>query len=1070
MSKRLLQLLFGVWLAASSLTVMAQNRTITGQILSNDDDAPMPGVTVTIKGTTRGTITDAMGNYSIAAPQNSILVYSSVGSVGQEVRIDNQSVINLKLVSDSRQLTEVVVTALGIQKEKKGLGFSQTQLDNKELTIARTTNLTNALSGKIAGVRIAGSSGMTGSASQIFIRGFTTLTGSNQPLFVIDGIPVDNGGGGTASQTGVSNSNRAGVDINQDDIETFTVLKGPAAAALYGSRAAGGAILITTKKGKANGPKKSTVQYTGSYNIVEPNRFPDYQNEYGRGTSLTGAGVPQPGVYQPNADQSNWGPLMQGQLVASPYSAADRTLFGLAETVPLRAYPNNVRDLFRQGSNQQHNLSFSGATEKTNYFFSYGLLNEVGFLKSNNLNRHSFNTNVNSQLTDRLTVGTNIQFIYNTSKRSQINNQLSNPLFRGWMLPRDYDLKNEPYVRPDGSQVYFNNNTDNPWWTLENNLYDDERARVIGNVNMSYKLAEGLTYSGRVGTDMWTERRYTVDAIGARGQANHAVGQVGAIGNRALYRQETSFYNNLTYNRKLTPDIEMTALLGNEVNMLNFTDQLTVGNTLLTRDFNHISNTVNYIPSFGRERRRLVGVYANVDVNYRRWAFLTLTGRNDWSSTFTKANRSYFYPSVSGSVVLTDAVPSLQNDVLSMVKFKGAWAKVGREAGPYSTDTYFATANPNDGFGPQIQFPFRGQQGRTLRDDAGNADLGPEFTRNVEFGAEFRFWKNRIGADLTYFDTRSTNVILSVPVAAASGFANRTQNVGSLESSGVEWSLNFTPIKNRDWKVDFTFNGARIRNTVLSLAPGVTNVSLGPFTTAQGRLVAGEAYGTIYANTLVRDANGALVVNPTTGLPIPTTGDLRRVGDPNPNWTGGITTNVNYKGFNLNFLIDIRRGGDVLSRVIGDLRRTGSVAETATLPRFGADGQPLRNYVVPGVKGSVGSDGVITTTGPNDIAITAQQYWSSLNNFNQPGMFIFDGSWTRLREASLSYTFQKGLLKKTPFGSLELGLNGRNLLLFTNVPHIDPEFNVGSNQNLQGIEFNTMPQSRSYGAFLRMSF
>lgn len=362
--------------------------------------------------------------------------------------------------------------------------------------MARNTNVVNSLSGKIPGVRVAGSNGMTGSSSSIFIRGFTTFTQSTQPLFVVDGVPIDNGGGqaGTGdafkyatgplsvsnSQTGVSNSNRA-VDINQDDIETITVLKGPAAAALYGLRAASGAILITTKKGKDNANKKNTVNYTTSYNVVDVNRYPDYQNEYARGTSLVG-GVPARPVYQPNADQSNWGPLIRGQNVASAYTPADRALFNLPDSVRLTAHPNNVRDLFRQGSNMQHNLSFSGATEKTSYYFSYGLVREKGFIESNQLDRHTLAVNASSQLTSRLTLGTNAQFIYNTSQRSPIGNQLSNPLFRGWFLPRDYDLKNEPNQRPDGSQVYFNNNTDNPYWTLRNNLYNDDRDRFIGNV------------------------------------------------------------------------------------------------------------------------------------------------------------------------------------------------------------------------------------------------------------------------------------------------------------------------------------------------------------------------------------------------------------------------------------------------------------------------------------------------------------------------------------------------------------------------------------------------------------
>jgi len=1091
--KQSLRILITVWLLCIAWSAQAQERQITGKVTSNEDGSSLPGVNVTIKGTSRGTTTDASGSYRISVPDKTVLVFSFVGMVTREVNVGNQTVLNVQLSSDARQLGEVIVTAFGIEKEKKGVGFSQAQLNNAELTVARTTNIANALSGKVAGVRVSGTNGMTGSSSNIQIRGLTTFTQSNQPLFVVDGIPIDNGGGvsGTGmlgnpnSQTGVSNSNR-GIDIPQDDIETFTILKGPAAAALYGSRAAAGVVLITTKKGKYNANKKNTVQYTGSYNVLEVNRFPDYQNEYGRGTSLNAQGQPVAAFYQPNADQSNWGPIIRGQNVASAYALADRRLFNLPDSVKLAAYPNNLRDMFRQGSNMQHNINFSGATEKTNYYFAYGLLNEVGFLEGNKLDRHSFTANASSQLTNRLTVGSNIQYIYNKSDRSQIGNQLSNPLFRGWFLPRDYDLKNEPFQRPDGSQIYFNNNTDHPYWTLRNNRYSDDRSRLIGNVNATYKLTDWLSYNGRVGTDMFTERRFTVDAIGARGQANHAVQGAGAIGNRSIYRQETSFYNNFSLNRNITDDLSLNVLVGNEINLLNQIDQAVVGNTLATRDFNNINNATNFVPYYEQLRRRLIGVYGNVDLKYKGWANLSLTGRNDWSSTFSKANRSYFYPSVSGSVILSDAISALQDnpDVLSFAKLKGAWARVGREAFLYATDVYFATTNPSDGWGTQIQYPFLGQQGRSLENATGNPNLGPEFTRSWELGTELKFWNDRIGIDLTHFNQRSTDIILSVPVASASGFTNVAQNAGILESRGWEWNLQFTPVRRSDLKIDIAFNGSRIRNNVIELAPGVNNISLGPFTTAEGRIQKGMPYGVIFANTLLRTPQGQLVINPTTGLPVPDGRGVQRVGDPNPIWTGGVVTNVSYKGINVNFLFDMKVGGDILSRVINDLRRTGVAAETAALPRFDANGQPLRNYTIEGVFGT-GTDAagnVILTNRErqalpagaapvaNDVAITSQQYWSNLYSFNVPGMGVFDGSWTRLREASVSYSIPKKLLERTPFGNIEIGVNGRNLLLWTKVPHIDPEVNIGSNQNLQGVEFNTMPQARTFGVFGRLSF
>ena len=1054
---RLIALVLSVGYSADA---WSQDRIVTGKVTASEDGSTLPGVNVLLKGTTTGTTTSADGTYSLSVPSSGgVLVFSFIGFQTIEESIGSRTVVDVVMSSDVTQLTEVVVTALGVERERKTLGFSVKDIDNEELTVARTTNVVNALSGKIAGVRVAGSNGMTGSSSAIFIRGFTTFTGSNQPLFVIDGIPIDNGGGGNALQTGVSNSNRA-IDLNQDDIETMTVLKGPAAAVLYGSRAAAGAIVITTKKGKAQaGGKRTVVEYTGSYAITEPNRFPDYQNQYGRGTSLSSTGVPQAAVYVPNADQSNWGPQIAGQLVPSEYSAADQALFGLPAQVPLTAYPNNVEDMFRKGSNTQHNLAFSGGNEKSNFFVSYNNLRDKGFLEGNFLERNSFRFNGNTQLTEKFTAGVTANYINNASERSQIGNQLSNPLFRGWFLPRDYDLKNSPYQRPDGSQVFFNNNTDHPYWTLRNNLYNDEINRFIGTLSLGYDFNDLVSLNYRIGTDFFTQRIDTYDAIGARGQANHAVQGVGAVGERNIFNQETSSYLTLNLKKQIN-DFTITALVGNELNLRVGQDYGFVGNTLNTRGVRRITDANNFVPNASSSfRRNLVGVFADIQVNYKGFLYLGLTGRNDWSSSFKKGNNSYFYPSITSSVILTEAISGLKGKAISFAKIKANWAKVGREAPIYSTDTYWFQANPADGFGPQIIYPFLGQLGRTLGDAAGNPNLGPEFTRSYEVGVEAGFLNDRIRMDLTYFNTRSTDIILSVPIAAASGFTSQTKNAGVLETNGIELTLGAAIIKNNAFSWNIDINWARIRNNVVSLADGVQNIAIGGFTTAQTRIEAGKEYGVIYANSLTRDAQGRILVNSTTGLPSNGPAILR--GNPNPRWTGGITNTLAYKGISLSFLIDIRHGGDVLSRVINDVRRTGTAAETAELPRFDSNGLPLRNYVVPGVF----ADGT-----PNNIAVTAQQYFQTMFPFQSPGEGVFDASWVRLRELSLNYALPKSLLSKTPFGKVEIGVNGRNLWLKTDVPHIDPETNLTGATNSQGLEFNTMPNARSYGAVLRLTF
>lgn len=1057
--RRVLLLLVASFVLVTS--AMAQERTVSGRVTSTEDGSSLPGVNVVIKGTTSGTVTDADGNYKLSVPAGGgALVFSFIGLQTSEVVIGDRTVVDVSLALDVTQLSEVVVTALGIERESKSLGFSVKEVKSEELTVGRTTNVVNALSAKVAGVRVAGSNGMTGASSAIFIRGFTTFSGSNQPLFVVDGIPINNGGGATAAQNGVSNSNRA-IDINQDDIASLTVLKGPAAAALYGSRAASGVILITTKNGKGQGKNKNMVEYSGSYNINEPNRLPDYQNTYASGTSLSAAGAPIAPVYQPNADQSNWGPIIAGQSVPSAYSAADQALFGLPANVNLTAYPDNVKNLFETGYNAQHNISFRGATDKANFFVSYNNLRDRGFLRGNLLERNSFRFNGSQQLSEKFNMGIQANYINSTSERSQIGNQLSNPLFRGWFLPRNYDLQGDPYIRPDRSQVYFNSNTDNPYWTLENNKWSDEINRFLGNINMAYDFNDWLSASYKIGTDFYTQRIKTVDAVGARGGANHSVGQIGAIGDQMIYNQETSSYLNISAKQEFG-DIKLNAIVGNEINLRVGQNNGFFGSGTNTPGFDIITDATTYNPIAGsRFRRNLVGFYADVQANYKDWLFLGVTGRNDISSTFKKGNNSYFYPSVTSSFILTEAVPSLKNNVLNFAKVKANWAKVGREADIYSTDTYYGGVNPSDGFGPNILFPFRGRIGRTYGNAAGNSTLTPEFTSSFEVGAEAGLFNDRIRLDATYFATRSTDIILDVPVSSSSGFTSQTKNAGTLESNGIELSLTAIAVKAAGFTWSIDGNWSRIRTNVIELAPGVQNVAIGGFTTAQTRIEAGKEYGVIYANSLLRDAQGRLIINPTTGRPSSAPNAILR-GNPNPRWTGGLTNTFSYKGITASFLLDFRYGGDILSRVINDVRRTGTAAETAERPRFDTDGvTPLVNFVIDGVY----PDGTVNTT-----PVSAQTYYQDLYSFAVPGEGVFDASWTRLREASIFYSLPKSILEKTPFGKVEFGVNGRNLWLKTDVPHIDPETNLTGATNSQGLEFNTMPNARSYGAVLKLTF
>ncbi len=1050
--------------------------TVSGRVTDRSTGDGMPGANVFLLELNRGASTDPNGDYVIASvPGGTYTVIASfIGYKEYRTRITvgtSNMTQNIVLEPDLLGMGELVVTAFGIERDRKSLGYGAQTVSGQELGLARTTNVVNALSGKVAGVRINSSNGMVGSSSSIFIRGFTTFTQSNQPLFVVDGIPIDNSGGGTALQNGVSNSNRA-IDINQDDIESITVLKGPAAAVLYGSRAASGAVIITTKKGgSVNG--RNVVNYSFSYGFDNVNRYPDMQNEYGQGTA---------GVYNP-VSISSWGPAFGSTTIPctpitagvastcqssavplAPRVAAALAELGMPQTGTYQAYPDNVKDIFETGSNMQHNLSVSGAHNSGNYTISYGNLMQSGVLESNELTRHNLRANSIFQLSERLSASVAAQYIISNSDRTQIGNQLSNPLFRAWFLPRNYDIKNMPYRNAAGANVYFDV-IDNPYWSLKNNLWSDELNRTIGSVSLDYSFNDWISLSYKAGTDIYTQTIEAYDQIGNTGGANtgSATAGTGGILNQTITSQDFYSYLNLTANRDLTKDIKMSLLLGNEVAQLKSNSNSIIGRTLTVRDFYNISNAANFSPSQAFSQTRLIGFYGDLALSYREYLTLNLTGRNDLSSTFAKDNRSYFYPSVALSFMLTDAVPSLKSNVMNYLKLRGNIATVGRTAPVYSTATYYFTAGIADGFGPSILYPFGNLSGFTYGNAANNPEIGPEFTTSAEIGVDVAFLNDRLGLDLTYYNSKTTDIILAVPISAASGNLSALRNAGELSSTGWEVLVKTTPVRTRNVRWDITVNWSKNETMVESLAPGVTSIALGGFVTPQTRLQAGSPYGVLWGNFWQRDDQGRLQINPNTGIPL-FTNDQRVIGNPNPDWTGGLTQSLYFKGVNFTAVIDVRQGGDLISRNVLDMQRNGAGKETAAFPRYNPDGTVNKPYVIPGVYATGPNAGQ-----PNTVPVSVQDYWTLYKaNGSVAESYVYDGSFQRLRELSLSYTIPNRLLESTPIRTMEIGVNGRNLWLNApNYPHFDPETNAQGVSNSQGLEFNALPQTRSFGFFLR---
>ena len=1041
--RKLFLLLMGVVFIATQ--ALAQ-RTVTGKV-TDEKGNPIGNVSVLVRGTTTGTTTKADGTYSIQVPANAkALVFSSVDMSPVELALGTEATLNATLKNEDKTMSEVVVTAFGIKKDKKTLGYGVSQVSAEELTRSHTTNITNSLAAKVPGVRIQGSGGSFTSSS-ILIRGFTTFTGSNQPLFVIDGIPIDNSGGGSPLQNGPSVSSRA-IDINQDDIESMSVLKGASAAVLYGSRASNGVILITTKKGKAG--QKNSIQFSSSYQVESVNRTPEYQNEYAQGNS---------GVFSPTA-QTSWGPRITGQTVTNAYDPATNTN---TRTEQLAAYPNNVLDIFQHGINWQNNIAFSGGSDKNTFRFSYGYLRNTGIIANNKLTRHNFSLNTSSKVNNYLTVSVGATYSNNASTRTQQGNQLSNPLFRGWFTPRSYNLTGLAFEDAVGNQRYPLGE-DNPYWTIKHNRYRDEVNRFIGNVSFNFKLTKWLQADYKIGTDVYSTFRHMYDQIGARGGANTTANAVGGV--REVRNQYRSINSNGFFTAtKRYKSWTGTAIVGTEFQQIYSAGAQLDGKGIIIRDFEQLSNTTTFspAPSNGSAKTRLLGLYGDFAIGYKSIFNLNVTLRNDWSSTFKIGNNSYLYNGVSGSVNVTELFPSIKSKFIENIKIRGNIATVGK-AGDfvYSTDSYFGGAGSADGFGPTIAFPFNGIQGFTLSNSAGNAGLGPEFTKNKEIALELSLFKGRLNIEATRYKQNSRKLIFAVPVSATAGITSVVKNAGTLSNNGVELGISATPIKSKSFSWNLNFTYTQFKAIVEKLENGVTNIFLGGFTTPNIRLVAGEEYGQIYGNAYQRDATkGNKIIVGANGLPLITAGVVN-IGNPNPKWVGGLTNTFSYKGLALTVLMEYRKGGAQYSRNIADLQRNGVAKETAEFSRYDASGVLQKPYLF---------DAVYANGQPNTTMLSAQDYFGNSGKYAAAEGFIYNTTWFRIREASIDYSVPASVLRKLPFGSASLSVFGRNLFLHApDYPHLDPEQNALGVSNAQGLEFNALPQARSIGVALKLSF
>ncbi len=1065
----------------------AQDKEVTG-CLEGADGTRLPGVTVIVKGTFIGTITDGSGCFKLTVPAKfSTISFSMIGMKTKDVEVTSSTTLsppNTVLEQDLMKLNEVVVTALGISKEKKQLGYSVQDVRGEELVKSGEPNLVEALSGKVAGIQVTSSSGTPGASAYMLLRGSHSLSSDNQPIIVIDGIPIDNGesvsgnpdeGLNNLVLAGVINSNR-GIDIDPDDVESVTVLKGPAAAALYGLRAANGAILVTSKKGHTAVGKSLNVGFNSTLSFDMVNKLPEMQMKYAQGSN---------GVYHgpETLDRNSWGPAIadlkwngatdypfdkHGQIV----SASDPN--GVTPVTPY----DNMGTFFKTGVTTNNNLNLSGGNGITNYYFSASHLNQTGVIPTSDFQRTSVRIAGETSLSAKFKASGSINYIHSGGHRVQQGSNLAGIMLGLTRTAPTFDNTNgvsDPvndstaYQLPDGTpRAYRPGVYDNPYWTINKNPFKDDVNRMIGNVSFSYTPYSWLSIIWRLGNDFYTDRRKAALDI-------YSGGGAGQVFEDQHFSRNINSDLMVTASKKFSEKLSGSILLGNNM-FSSYSDQLySQGDGLVIPSFYNLMNASSIISKESIGRMRTAAWYLDGHLDYMSMLYLDVTGRNEWVTTLPENQNPFFFPSTSLGFVFTEAFLK-DNKILPYGKLRASYAKVGNGAAAYSEFTTFNNATYGDGWSPGTSFPFNGNSGFTRSSSLGSSDLIPEMTSSTEIGTELKFLKNRLGLDFTYYSEKSDGEILAVPVAASTGYREFIMNAGTMTNKGIELSLYATPIKCKDFSWDITVNFSKNKNMVTALAPGLESLTLGGFETPASRAVVGQPNGILYGGRWLRDTNGHVVIddegtpatNPNYGFPVvdPKEGVI---GDPNPKWLAGIRNTVTYKGFALSFLIDIRKGGDIWNGTEGALVSIGTSKTTETRGE---------TKVFDGVMGHLGSDGttVVTSGTTNTTPVVLDENWYRNGNGSGFGpvaeQFIQDGGWVRLRDLSLAYTFNPEWLKKCCFKSLTLGVSGRNLWLKTKYTGVDPETNLTGTGSFraEGFEYFNNPGTKSMAFSLRSTF
>lgn len=1073
--------LFLLALAIGVIQGAAQVTTVRGIVTTEEDGEPVIGASVIVKGTALGTVTDVNGRFELSGlpPSATRLLISYISLMAKEVAIAPQVSVTLK--SDTHLLDEVVVTALGISREKKALGYTAQEVKQDALVQGKDNNLLNSLSGKIAGVRITNTQGDVGS-SRIVIRGETSIAGENQPLFIVDGIPVDN------SQLNARSSGRdfknAIADLNPEDIKTLTVLKGPNAAALYGARAAHGAIVITTKGGDKR-QKGIGITLHSSTQVSFVATLPEFQNLFGQGAGGRFSYVDGKGAGVNDGVDESWGPRLDiGLLIPQFDSPLDAD--GNRVATPWVSHPNNVRDYFRMGISTNNGISIARGDDKYQFRVGYNYEKQVSIVPDAGTNKTNISLNTDYHLAKWIVVGATANYIVYTAPSlpgsatpSGSNVRSNSPMLQFLWFGRQVDTNSlkADYTRNWNSSYY-----DNPFWSASYNTQSQERHRLIGDLHAEFRLTDGLHVRFRTSTDWYNDRRKSKVKWGSAGAGS----PYGSYAEDAYTVKENNTEVLATYIKQLNKNWGIDALLGFNVRNKQYENNYQAAPRLAVADLYTLTNSRDpLISSNDFYRLRQYGLYGSIQLDYRRWAFLNITGRNDWSSTLPVDNNSYFYPSVTASVLLSEAF-GWRSKAVNYLKIRGGWSQVGADANPYQLATVFTS-----------ETAFNGNPLQSSSTIGMNPNLKPEKTSSIEAGFEAAFWDNRLYLDFTYYKTDSRNQILKLATTAASGYTSQVRNAGHIRNRGYEIQLGAVPIqtsKGFRWNLDLNYGANSSKVVKLDDEGLITSYQL--YSSGIQILASvGEAYGTLFGTSYVRDANGNVVVD-ANGLPkISTTN--KTLGKFTPDWTGGISNTFSYRSLSLSFLIDASVGGSIFSNTNKTGKYTGVLANTLSgrdaehgglwyytdamgnnvrlpeSPSYSVSSDGLYYAQVNGQSTRVYQDGImvegVTESGSkNEEVVSAEKYYHRIYSIAEAN--VYDASYVKLREVALSYRLPRLWTQKLHLQEASVTLTGRNLwTIYKSVPNIDPESALTTG-NAQGVEAYSLPTTRSFGVNLSVKF